>query len=479
MIALGFKLTGPLEKELKKKTTGKLYVEAVEGEILCSVKVFIKTVGGHRIKKEEIGNAIYNWKGLGVATEGRDNYSDAVLNINFTYDHLESEDIDRKDFEEGHPCPCCASGVFEIDNSKCVCLGDSGPCHNCEEGYNFTCNNCNEELEHYLKEETEFENLTNKDHERFMNKKNSIMNASIDWGKLHAERLMKAHAYGRSAGETRVRFNNDWCTKPIDPVKVLGADVNIYGDRGSGRTHKQIEALPFGSVFVSCHSVLDVTTKLYRTDIVLITRKTLDDDTVEKLLAQHRLSGQSRPVYFDHYSYEQLTGLSKERIMEHNVSREQDSIIFRPRSDWHGFTEPLVKEFTEKVDNQIIKPTIRFTKTTPVTHRGNEKDELTLDKPKMEETNMNRRNVKVSLVDNSPSIPDSKALVFTKTIFTSLDREDIIRQVLLEGDVVEALHNHNKVRENTVDEEILKRVGNEVKLRKVELKDLEWQTTSV
>lgn len=102
---------------------------------------------------------------------------------------------------------------------------------------------------------------------------------------------------------------------------------------------------------------------------------------------------------------------------------------------------------------------------------NNQKEEKTM-------TELNRKKRTVTLIDNDSSLPANDAIVFEKAIVSDCDREGIIREILFEGEVVEALAKHNKKRQQIVDEGILKRVGNEVKLRKVSLNDLTWNVSS-
>ena len=77
-------------------------------------------------------------------------------------------------------------------------------------------------------------------------------------------------------------------------------------------------------------------------------------------------------------------------------------------------------------------------------------------------------------MDNDAGLPAEHALVFTTDIVSDGDKEQIIRQVLFNGEVVEALSKHNKLRAGIVDEEVLARSGNEVKLRPAKLENLTW-----
>lgn len=107
----------------------------------------------------------------------------------------------------------------------------------------------------------------------------------------------------------------------------------------------------------------------------------------------------------------------------------------------------------------------------------NEVTDETQLKLQKEDNTMNRSESRVTLIDNTPGLKASKSLVFATTVISDGTKEDIIRNVLFQGDVVEALHKHNDMRKGVINEEILNRVGNEVNLRAVELDDLTWSVT--
>lgn len=92
-----------------------------------------------------------------------------------------------------------------------------------------------------------------------------------------------------------------------------------------------------------------------------------------------------------------------------------------------------------------------------------------------EETKMTNRKIReVTLIDNSLSLKADKSLVLSEEIIFDGSDSELINEIIMTKDVKKALADHNELRAATVDEEILKRVGNEVMLRPVELKDLTW-----
>lgn len=101
-------------------------------------------------------------------------------------------------------------------------------------------------------------------------------------------------------------------------------------------------------------------------------------------------------------------------------------------------------------------------------------DQIKTQKEQQNMTKLNRKQVTVTLIDNDSSLPAADSIVFEQKLISDGSRENIIQEVILKGDVKEALDKHNKVRKGIVNLGILERVGNEVMLRAVELKDLDW-----
>ena len=101
-------------------------------------------------------------------------------------------------------------------------------------------------------------------------------------------------------------------------------------------------------------------------------------------------------------------------------------------------------------------------------------DQIKTQKEQQNMTKLNRKQVTVTLIDNDSSLPAASAIVFEKKLISDGSREDIIQEVILQGKVKEALDRHNEIRSKIINLGILERVGNEVMLRAVELKDLDW-----
>lgn len=80
----------------------------------------------------------------------------------------------------------------------------------------------------------------------------------------------------------------------------------------------------------------------------------------------------------------------------------------------------------------------------------------------------NRRAVIVRVWDNDVSLPVEDALVLTSDeILTEDNDQAVIQEFLAQGDIKGAIIEHNKVREKTVNVEILNRVGNKVMLQPI------------
>lgn len=85
-----------------------------------------------------------------------------------------------------------------------------------------------------------------------------------------------------------------------------------------------------------------------------------------------------------------------------------------------------------------------------------------------------RKTVIVELFDDSVGIDAEDSLVFSTTLVSDLNREQIIHHVLMEENVAESLAEHNEYRSDQINEDILNRTGNEVNLKPVKLKELRW-----
>lgn len=97
------------------------------------------------------------------------------------------------------------------------------------------------------------------------------------------------------------------------------------------------------------------------------------------------------------------------------------------------------------------------------------------------ETKMsNLRTLNMTLVDNNPNLKAEKKIVFQALgVVTEHNNERTIQQILITGDVSNALDKHNKMRTSTVDKEILRNTGRDVMLEEVEIFELDWQVVQV
>jgi hypothetical protein len=94
-----------------------------------------------------------------------------------------------------------------------------------------------------------------------------------------------------------------------------------------------------------------------------------------------------------------------------------------------------------------------------------------------EEVIMSRRRVvKVLLIDNDKGLDVKDAVVAQfDDVVTEDDDGTTIREILINNPgIAEDIAQHNLKRADQVDLEILNRTGNEVKLRPIKLKDLDW-----
>jgi hypothetical protein len=102
------------------------------------------------------------------------------------------------------------------------------------------------------------------------------------------------------------------------------------------------------------------------------------------------------------------------------------------------------------------------------------------------ETNMNTNNtgtlrtLNLTLIDNNPNLKVEGKVVFQKLgHMTEHNDERTIQQILMSGDVAEALEAHNVKRVKVVDKEIQRATGRDVKLEEVEIFNLDWQVVRV
>jgi hypothetical protein len=95
------------------------------------------------------------------------------------------------------------------------------------------------------------------------------------------------------------------------------------------------------------------------------------------------------------------------------------------------------------------------------------------------ETKMGIRKVSLTLIDNDSNLKGAEKIVFEQTVVTEHDNDKTIQQVLITGDVANALDKHNKQREATVDKAVLRNTGTKVFLDPVEIFELQWQVVQV
>lgn len=87
----------------------------------------------------------------------------------------------------------------------------------------------------------------------------------------------------------------------------------------------------------------------------------------------------------------------------------------------------------------------------------------------------NRRTVKIELIDDDAGLPVEKSLVATfDNVLTEDSNEVTIQELLMGNDVGVSIAAHNSIRGEIVNQEILNRTGQVVKLLPVKLKQLRW-----
>jgi len=394
------------------------------------------------------------------------------------------------EIEEGMSCRRDCTGTMEVDHSNCTCgtsSGPIGPCGNCEGGLNLTCNECNTTLEEFMEEEEMTGQEENIRHLIRTAKKGTLIFARENIRSIVEEegRLgeVAVYVFGGSDPEEYKRHYTDILylqglsekTEYRNPTKDLIRRIMRDKDRRTGRTTKQIRNLKKGTLFIASHDVTDILRELDRPDVItyVINRDQpcrLQGLDITDVVFDHYLDGKpirsdlSKVLYDirreikekeDTMKKEFTSGQIKTRMLtaEDLVMKDPEAYKRQFLGTWDsggscGETQPMKLE----VPNELIKT-------------QKEQDNM---------TTLNRKQVEVTLMDNDPSLKASKAIVFSTKVVSDGTKEDVIREVLFDGEIAEALEKHNAMRKSIVDLGILERVGNEVMLRAVELKDLTW-----
>lgn len=90
-------------------------------------------------------------------------------------------------------------------------------------------------------------------------------------------------------------------------------------------------------------------------------------------------------------------------------------------------------------------------------------------------TTQQRKVVTLELIDDCKGLPVEQSLVATfGNIMTEDDMNTTIQEVIMTKDVAAHIEDHNKERVEVINQEILQRTGQEVKLQPIKLKDLRW-----
>lgn len=103
-----------------------------------------------------------------------------------------------------------------------------------------------------------------------------------------------------------------------------------------------------------------------------------------------------------------------------------------------------------------------------------------LIKPKEEVKMSNRIVVSVKLIDQDKGLDVADSLVFDfGSIVTEDDKATTIHQLIMDYEVGSIVQQHNELRAEVDDLDILRRTGIAVKLRPIKLKDLYWSYTQI
>lgn len=139
------------------------------------------------------------------------------------------------------------------------------------------------------------------------------------------------------------------------------------------------------------------------------------------------------------------------------------------------------KKFTVQLQGAAVKerPSIEDREFYFGVWKGEEANLFKQTEEKQTMSNANRRVVNVKLLDNDSGLPVELSLVAQfSNIVTEDSNEVVVQEILLNKNIADTIAKHNQERVKQTDLEVLKRTGNDVKLRPVKLKDLTWVVTT-
>lgn len=149
-----------------------------------------------------------------------------------------------------------------------------------------------------------------------------------------------------------------------------------------------------------------------------------------------------------------------------NLEERTKLLEERIKEGWKKEPEKVLAVVTEEAYNNGIKQICLD--TTTIIKLG--------DTNMSNTTTTGRKLVTIVLMDNDKNIPDSMAIVAKfEDVICHGNQQATLAQLLLERDIKGALAEHNVKRSKQVDEAILARTGNEVKLREIDFHQLEIQ----
>lgn len=137
-----------------------------------------------------------------------------------------------------------------------------------------------------------------------------------------------------------------------------------------------------------------------------------------------------------------------------------------------------------RLSDRLYDEFLNGTWDLPVTRSGTQADSKQVfkqTKQRTGDTNMGTlRTLNLTLIDNHPDLKASEKVVFQQLNYvTEHTNEQTIQQVLMTGDVENALAKHNAKRAKVVDDAILRNTGRDVFLKPVEIWDLQWKLIEI
>lgn len=485
------------KKEIKQLLEIHGVVKVQEESTLIFGEARIKVVAKHDSPslRKQIAYSLSDIIPAGLSTQG--NVEEVVSSSDGNICYLVRFDLEvERSREEGSSCwDTTCGGTMEVDHSKCTCgtsSGAIGPCGNCESGLNLTCSECNRTLEEFMEEEEDGMTMQEENVRAVIR---DAKKGALIFARENIQKLIDEEGRGRDvylyifAASDASRYTNFFSeiiylqglsSKEIkwsNAAKKLISRIETDSGRQTGRTYNQIKNLKKGALFIASHDVTDTLMKLNRPDVIMYILgrhqpRILRELDITDVVFDHYVEG--KPIRSDLssvlYDIRRRIKEKEDKMKKVFTSPEVKVRLSTP-------SESLVVDMTaEDYRRSIISNCIPCGSVGEVQPMKLEVPNELIKTQKEHDnmTTLNRKQVEVTLMDNDPSLKASKALVFSTKVTSDGSNEDVIRKVLFDGDIAEALEQHNAMRKKIVDLGILERVGNEVMLRAVELEDLTW-----